>query len=357
MANAKGHFSGSVETTLDNDLRILFRGGGPQELLDALKQQIGRTAFEPSDFVGRSPRNPVFPVVYLALKQREAKDWQTGLHLSLTHSGKWHYINFHHIFPKSKLAAAGYEASETNEIANMAFISGSLNRSLSNKEPSEYFPGVIDLRGVDALSGQLISIDPSLWDIQNYRSFLEHRRSALASALNEFFDGILGERTIAPKTDDLIEAGESSALEFKSSARVNLHTGEVDPRMEAVISKSIAGFMNADGGTLLIGVDDSGRAIGIDYDLQTLSRRDRDGYELFLTNLVLKSIGAERRPDMHIAFDEVGGQTVCCVQIAAAPAPAYVTEGNDRRLYVRMGNSTRPLTTEEAVDYVKRRWR
>src|SRR5207248_698795 len=55
MANAKGHFSGSAETTLDSDLRILFRNQGPAGLLEALRQQIGRTAFEPRDLAGRSP--------------------------------------------------------------------------------------------------------------------------------------------------------------------------------------------------------------------------------------------------------------------------------------------------------------
>lgn len=52
MANAKGHLSASAETTLDNDLRILFNGGGPTELLDALRQQVGRTTFEPGDLLG-----------------------------------------------------------------------------------------------------------------------------------------------------------------------------------------------------------------------------------------------------------------------------------------------------------------
>ncbi|MCC6959799.1 MAG: DUF262 domain-containing protein [Dehalococcoidia bacterium] len=357
MANAKGHFSGSAETTLDNDLRILFRGGTPSDLLDALRQQVGRTTFEPSDFVGRSPRNPMFPVVYLALKQGGAQDWQSGLNLSLTHSGKWHYINFHHIFPKSRLASEGYETSEINEIANMAFISGSLNRALSNKEPNEYFPGVIEKRGPEALYGQHIPLDPALWEVANYRAFLETRRSALARTLNGFFEGIAADRSVAADVHDLIEAGESGGLEFKSSARFNAHTGGADPKLEAVIAKTISGFMNADGGTLLIGVNDSGLPVGIQSDLDTLTRKDRDGYEQFLTNLVAKAIGVERCPDMAVSFHKVEDADICMVRVSPSPKPAYVTDGAERRLYVRTGNSTRPLTTEEAVAYVGERWR
>jgi hypothetical protein len=311
---------------------------------------VGRTTFEPSDFVGRSPRNPLFPVVYLALKQHGAKD-------SLNHSGKWHYINFHHIFPKSVLSAAGYENSEINEIANMAFISGSLNRALSNKEPKEYFPGVIEKRGLQALQGQHITANPSLWETSNYRAFLESRRADLARALNDFFDGIIANRSLALDVRDLIETGESGALEFKSSARFNLHTGAADPKLESVVAKTVAGFMNGEGGTLLIGVNDSGLPVGISSDLETLTKKDRDGYEQFLTNLVAKSIGVERCPDVAVSFHKIEDVDVCMIRVSPSPKPAYVTEGSERRLYVRTGNSTRPLTTEEAVEYVSERWR
>jgi hypothetical protein len=73
LANAKAHFSVSSETTLDSDVGTLLRGGTPADLLDALRQQVGRLTFEAGDFVGRGPRNPLFSVVYLALKHYGAK--------------------------------------------------------------------------------------------------------------------------------------------------------------------------------------------------------------------------------------------------------------------------------------------
>lgn len=299
----------------------------------------------------------MFPVMFLALKQGGAKDWQSGLNLSLMHSGKWHYINFHHIFPKSVLGATGYDSSETNEIANMAFISGGLNRSLSNKEPKEYFPGVIEKRGSEALTGQRIPIDPSLWEVGNYRSFLEYRRKALAQTLNEFFARIAADQKVAPGVRDLIDAGESASLEFKSSARFNYYTKTVDPKLEAVIAKAVAGFMNADGGSLLIGVNDSAMPVGIEADLTTLGHQNKDVYEQFLLNLVVKSIGIERSPDVAFSFHRVEDVDICMVRVSASPKPAYVTDGPERRLYVRVGNTTRPFTTEEAVEYVSQHWK
>jgi hypothetical protein len=356
MANAKGHYSGSAETTLDSDLRILFRGGGPEELLDALRQQVGRVTFEASDFVGRSPRNPIFPVLYLALKQDGAKDWQSGLGISLTHSGKYHYVQFHHIFPKSLLTAS-YDTSEINEIANMAFISGGLNRALSNKEPRDYIPGIIEKRGSTALTSQHIPTNPSLWEVSNYRSFLEARRSALAATLNKFFEDIIADRKMAIDVRELLESDESLSLEFKSSARYNYYTQTADNKLETVIAKSIAGLMNANGGILLIGVNDAGMPLGIGKDLETLGKGDRDGYQLFLTNLITKTMGADRCGDVAISFQGVEDAELCVVQVSPVHRPVYLTEGSDQRFYVRTGNSTRPFNTEEAVEYIRTHWK
>jgi hypothetical protein len=106
----------------------------------------------------------------------------------MSHQGNQHRIEYHHIFPKALLPNAGYEKSEINEIANMAFISGSANRRISKKPPVEYFPGIIEKRGQDALEACLIPMDQTLWDIARYRDFLDYRRNQLALAINRFID-------------------------------------------------------------------------------------------------------------------------------------------------------------------------
>jgi hypothetical protein len=186
IANARGRYSrGSTESLLDQDLNIILKTGSLDELMASLKQQLGRIHVEPGDLVGRGARSPLFPTTYLALKQRDAKDWVSGLGLSLTHQGKMHYIEYHHIFPKSLLAKRDYEKAEINEIANFAFISGRANRAITNKEPKKYLPEVIKTRGEEALTGQLIPTDPALWELDAYPAFLEWRRLRLAAELNQ----------------------------------------------------------------------------------------------------------------------------------------------------------------------------
>lgn len=191
IANARGRYSrGSTETLLDADLAVIRDGGTATELVETVRRQFGRLDFEPADFAGKGALSPLFSLVFLTLKAGGAKDWHTGLGLSLTHSGKYHYIQYHHIFPKSLLKEL-YETREINEIANMAFIAGRTNRKISNKEPVEYLPTIIRDTGEVALTAHGVPTNTDLWRIENYRAFLETRRAILAERINVFVGSIL----------------------------------------------------------------------------------------------------------------------------------------------------------------------
>lgn len=187
VANARGRYSrGSTETLLNEDLAILFRGEGISGLIEPVKRQFGRLHIEPGDIAGRGVNSPLFSLAYLALKAAGAKDWYSGLGLSLTHQGKLHFIQWHHVIPKSLLREQGYEPGEINEIANMAFITGQTNRRISNKEATDYLEGVIAKQGSAALESQCVPTDRALWNTSAYRQFLAARREGLAARMNAF---------------------------------------------------------------------------------------------------------------------------------------------------------------------------
>ena len=187
VANARGRYSrGSTESLLNEDLAILFRTGDVAALIEPVKRQFGRLHVEPGDLAGRGVNSPLFSLAYLALKAGGAKDWYSGLGLSLTHQGKLHFIQWHHIIPKSLLKAQGYETGEINEIANMAFITGQTNRRISNKDATGYLADVVAKQGVETLSSQCVPTDPAMWDVARYRDFLALRREQLAARMNAF---------------------------------------------------------------------------------------------------------------------------------------------------------------------------
>lgn len=161
---------------------------------------------------------------------------------------------------------------------------------------------------------------------------------------------------------DLVAAGESERVEFKSTARVNLRTGDKDARMEQVIVKTVAAFLNADGGTLLIGVDDDGTPLGLDADYETLKVPDADRFELWLRDLLTTSLGQTTAAEVSISVEPLSAgdeeRPVCRVRVAASPRPVYLLPGKNapREFWVRSGNSTRQLHVDQAAEYVMHRW-
>jgi hypothetical protein len=162
---------------------------------------------------------------------------------------------------------------------------------------------------------------------------------------------------------DLIQRGESDRLEFKSSARWNLHTSARDEKIEMVIAKAVAGFLNTDGGTLLIGVNDDGDIVGLVNDFRVVKSPDTDRYELWLRDFLAGAIGQNAAATPVIDFTPVtvdGASTfVCRVTCPSSPRPVFIRPAKgtgQSEMWVRTGNSTRQLKVDEAVDYVMLRW-
>ncbi len=154
---------------------------------------------------------------------------------------------------------------------------------------------------------------------------------------------------------ELIEHGESRTVELKSSARWNLHRGDRDPAIEREIVKAVAGFMNAHGGTLLIGVSDDHEPLGLenDYILTRKGIRDpRDSFENWLTDLFDNSIGKPALANISVAFEEVDGCDICRIDVGPSRKPVYARGKQTKDFFVRLNNGTRSLDVEEAFDYI-----
>jgi predicted HTH transcriptional regulator len=154
----------------------------------------------------------------------------------------------------------------------------------------------------------------------------------------------------------MIEKGESSVLEFKSSLRWDYREQQVNTGLQKVIAKTVAGFLNTEGGTLLIGVADNGSIVGIEPDLKTLKQGSCDGFELTLRNMLDASLGTEFSPYIHTSFAEQDGHTVCIVHIERSSQPVYVSDKNTTEFYVRSGNATRPLDVQATQSYINMHW-
>ena len=130
-------------------------------------------------------------------------------------------------------------------------------------------------------------------------------------------------------------------------------------KSEWIISKSISGFMNGEGGTLLIGVADDGTVTGLDSDYATLSKGDRDGYELFLTQLIADKITGPSPLLCRVSFHEIDGRDVCRIDVAASAKPVFTSPLNSKDytdFWVRQGNKTDQFRGTELVEYKDEHW-
>ena len=215
-----------------------------------------------------------------------------------------------------------------------AFGGAVINLLTGNADPDRFELGTV----VGAIAGSVIVLATFLWLADHF-----------------------GWRSKPKRTiDHVIATGESASVEFKSTARINLHTGDRDDKMELAIAKTVAGFLNGYGGTLIIGVDDTGHAVGLDRDLGTMKTPDHDRYELWLHDHLQKTLGKPALANVAVSIEAYADEHVVVVTVEPSDRPVFLDEprgGRTADFYVRMGNSTRRMLTDEFNEYQRSRWK
>lgn len=164
----------------------------------------------------------------------------------------------------------------------------------------------------------------------------------------------------APVPDDPVISDEGQHLEFKASGWAAQDPNVPSKVINEGIVKTIAGFLNAEGGLLLIGVEDRTRDIvGIKPDLDLLNV-DLDDYENRLTTLVIAAVGAAAATNVRVSFEERSGATICHVAVKPSASPVFSDSPakKDRSgiFWARINNSTRELAADELITYIRTHW-
>jgi hypothetical protein len=275
-------------------------------------------------------------------------------------------IERHHLFPKAHLSKLGIKGTrQTNAIANMAFLDWPDNASIGAKDPSIYWDKMVQTMSSDRVKKHSYwHALPIGWNDLEYEKFLDKRRVLMSRVVKDGFARLWEDKQSAENAQTLsalLQLEESQTLEFKSSARWNIQAGMADKKMEHVIVKTVCGFLNSEGGTLLIGVDDSADVVGLWDDFSTLGKKqDRDGYELFLRQLLDNGLSIQTAGKVRIRFESQNDDDVCVVSVAPAAKPAFAksTDGGAKasEFWVRVGNQTKQLHGDELVEYSEEHW-
>jgi hypothetical protein len=164
------------------------------------------------------------------------------------------------------------------------------------------------------------------------------------------------EEELAVSLAALIARGEDDHTEFKSSFRYDYKQEKMNRFLESVIIKAISGFLNTQGGSLLIGVADDGTILGLDPDYNTLSRKDNDGYTQLLMSAIADRLGTPVCRLVRILFYRQGDKEVCRLIILPSPIPVYTREEKQVCFYIRTASGTRAMEIDEAVTFIKAKW-
>ena len=156
--------------------------------------------------------------------------------------------------------------------------------------------------------------------------------------------------------EKIIEMGESKEIEFKSSLRYCLRQKSAQKYVELEVFKNIAGFLNTNGGVILVGVEDDRNIIGLE-ETDYLTFKDDDKKDAFLKhfdNLVGKFIGDSFNSIIDIQIVEVSDKKVAKVCVKKkAPEPVFLKQkGKEDAFYIRRSASAIELKPQEMLKYV-----
>ena len=159
-----------------------------------------------------------------------------------------------------------------------------------------------------------------------------------------------------------ISNGESKNCEFKESLSLDVRQSQnnksYQPKKESYIElavlKTIAGFLNTDGGELFIGVSDDSKVLGIENELIKLHKSSKDKFQLHLKTLIKENIGLGSSNYINLELKKVNDKAIIHVICKKSDEPVYI---KDKDFYIRTGPATDKLEGRELVNYTTSRFK
>ena len=166
------------------------------------------------------------------------------------------------------------------------------------------------------------------------------------------------ENTILTK----ISNGESKTCEFKESLSLDVRQSEnnksyvpkKEEKIELSVLKTIAGFLNSDGGELFIGVNDESIICGIENELKRFHKSSKDKMQLHLKSLIKQNIGLGSSNYINLELKKVNDKEIIHVICKKSDEPVQI---KDKDFYIRTGPATDKLEGRELVNYTTSRFK
>ena len=162
----------------------------------------------------------------------------------------------------------------------------------------------------------------------------------------------IGRVNASDKIKSIIRTGENKMTEFKQTLSWDIKEKQKKKYIEDSSIRTIAGFLNAEGGTLLVGVHDSGEVKGVDYEIEKLHQGKNDKFLVYFNNLFNTRLRG-KTVEVNWELETVDSKTILVVKVEKSPNPTWI----DKDFYARTNPATVKLEGEDLHNYMKRRFK
>ena len=151
---------------------------------------------------------------------------------------------------------------------------------------------------------------------------------------------------------ELIKLSESHTLEYKSTLKWDVNKNCKNENLKFSALKTIAAFINSDGGTLIIGVEDSGNIFGLEKDLSLQQDKTLDKFEQTIVNLICTRIGASFTQLVKIRFENILGKDICVVDVKKSAKKVFMKGKEKLEFYIRAGNISQSIEVPDIYNHI-----
>jgi len=208
--------------------------------------------------------------------------------------------------------------------------------------PGEIF-GEVAIFTDGSRKGTITAVEPSALVRFDRDQLFDPEITSTSTALNvvrlltqKIISYLVGSKQISSK--DLIRSGESETVEFKESpSKAGKH----------VILQTMVAFMNSEGGTIFVGVDDQSEVIGVE---AFQDYKERDKYNLSIINMLGQFVGKYYTRLVTLDFQEIDGAVILRIDCNKSVGPVFYRGSKDEELFfIRSGASTQSLEKPSAI--------
>jgi hypothetical protein len=246
---------------------------------------------------------------------------------------------------------SAYFKSNIGRLVLDSLVSGAFIPHLNKRELEQALiaiPSLEDQMKIIGTQNKLFNLKQS---IDVFDSELALNPTSSSTILNRL-DGMLeaiGWLSEIDKILNVIRQGESKNIEFKETLSLDVRKNTKEKYIELSVLKTVTAFLNTDGGTLLVGVNDNGEITGLDDEIDKF-HKSLDKFLLHFKNLIKAQVGEGFYPLIDYRVVQVSNKSILLVECDKSRSECFLG-GKD--FYVRTNPATDKLEGAELIEYIK----